>query len=303
MTSANSAPKMPWRRRFLYHLQSVALHGTLALLRILPFEIASRIGGLVFRTVGPRLSADRVARRNLRAAFPDLTRAEEDRIVREVWDNLGRGAAEYAQITGLDTFDPNRIEIVGEDHLLTARDSGAPFIVFSAHMGNWEMASLAAAQRGCLLTNIYRPASNPGIDRLIRRVRSEFCAELLPKGREGARGALRAMKENRPLGLLIDQKFNEGLPIPFFGRPAYTASAPAELALRFRCRVLPVRLERLPDARFRITIEPPMELPDSGDRNQDIEALLTAMNARVEEWVRARPGQWFWVHRRWPKGG
>lgn len=303
MTLANPDSEIPYRKRLLHHLQSVALHGTLAVLRLLPFEMASRIGGLVFRTVGPRLSADRVARRNLRAAFPGLTRAEEDRIVRAVWDNLGRGAAEYSQIERIDTFDPNRIELVGEDHLLTARDSGAPFIIFSAHMGNWEVASLAAAQRGCLLTNIYRPASNPGIDRLIRRVRSKFCAELLPKGREGARGALRAMKENRPLGLLIDQKFNEGLPIPFFGRPAYTASAPAELALRFRCRVLPVRLERLPRARFRITVEPPMDLPNSGDRARDIEELLVAMNARVEDWVRARPGQWFWVHHRWPKDG
>lgn len=291
----------PRAKRLLHRVQSVSLHAVLAVLRLLPVETASAIGGWVFRTVGPMLPADRHARRNLATVMPELDRVETDRIVAEVWDNLGRGAAEYAHLDRFDTLAGGRVELRGEEHLITARDSGTPFIVFAAHMANWEMASLVAAQRGCLLANIYRPASNPGIDRLIRRVRAGFCADLLPKGREGARGALRAMKENRPLGLLIDQKFNEGLAVPFFGRPAYTASAPAELALRFRCRVLPVRLERLPRARFRVTVEPPMALPDSGDRARDTMDLLTAMNARVESWVRARPGQWFWVHRRWPK--
>lgn len=300
--SRRKAPPTTWRR-ISYWIQNILFRGLLAGLRLLPIETASAIGGWFFRVVGPRLPADKVARKNLARAMPDLSRGEIDRIVREVWDNLGRGAAEYAHLDRIDTIDGDRVELIGEEHLIAARDSKAPFIIFSAHMANWEMASLVAAQRGCKLANIYRPASNPGMDRLIQKVRAGFTAELLPKGRAGARGALKVMNEGRPLGLLIDQKFNEGAPIPFFGRPAMTATAPAELALRYRCRVLPVRLERLPRARFRVTINPPMELPDSGDRKADIETLLTAMNAKVEEWVRARPGQWFWVHRRWPKDG
>lgn len=291
----------PLGKRIGYALQTALFRSLLLLLGLASIETASAVGGWVFRKVGPFLSADRVARRNLRRALPDLSDAEIDRIVWEVWDNLGRGAAEYAHLRALDTLDDDRVEVIGEEHLAAARESGAPFIMFSAHIANWEIASLAAAQRGCRLTNIYRPASNPGMDRLMRAVRGAFTEELLPKGREGAKGAIRAMREGRPLGLLIDQKFNEGLAVPFFGRPAMTATAPAELALRFRCRVLPVRLERLPRARFRVTVEPPLALPDTGDRRRDVEILLTAMNARVEEWVRARPGQWFWVHRRWPK--
>ena len=288
-------------RRILYAVQNIALRGVLAVIRLVPFETASAIGGWVFRMVGPRLPADRVARGNLARAFPDFTKTDINRTVSQVWDNLGRGAAEYAHIAQMDTLEGDRVQVIGEEHLMAARDSGAPFIIFSAHLANWEIASLAAAQRGCLLANIYRPASNPGIDRLIRSVRQQFGAELLPKGREGARGALKVMRENRPLALLIDQKLNEGLAIPFFGRDAMTASAPAELALRFRCRVLPVQLERLAHARFRVTVEPPMSLPDSGDRARDLETLLRGMNERVEAWVRANPGQWFWVHRRWPK--
>jgi len=294
---------LPLRRRAAYAVQSVVFRALLGAVRLLPIEAASAAGGWLFRMVGPRLPADRVARANLARVFPETPRAEIDRIVREVWDNLGRGAGEYAHLDRIDTLAGDRVEVIGEEHLIAARDSKAPFIVFSAHMANWEMASLVAAQRDCKLANIYRRASNPGMDQLIQKVRAGFTAELLPKGRAGARGALKVMNEGRPLGLLIDQKFNEGAPIPFFGRPAMTATAPAELALRYRCRVLPVRLERLPRARFRVTIEAPMNLPDSGDRQADVETLLRAMNARVEDWVRARPGQWFWVHRRWPKDG
>lgn len=299
--SAAETRALPRRRRAVYALQAAALRAMLAGLRRLPLETASAIGGAVGRTVGPWTRADRVARANLRAAFPEMDRAELERVMRGIWDNLGRVAGEWAQVDLIDTTDPARVVVAGEEHITAAREAGEPFILFSAHMANWELASVCAAQRGVPLANIYRAAGNPYTERLIREVRGRFCAELLRKGREGARGAIRVLRENRPLGMLIDQKLNEGLAIPFFGRPAMTATAPAELALRFRCRVLPVRLERLSGARFRVTVEPPLPLPDSGDHAADTETLLTDMTARVEAWVRERPEQWFWVHRRWPR--
>ena len=79
-----------------------------------------------------------------------------------------------------------------------------------------------------------------------------------------------------------------------------TAPTVALLALRFECDVLPARVERLDGARFRLTIEPPLPLPDTGDRAADVAALMTAVNATLERWIRERPEQWFWVHRRWP---
>ena len=210
MTTAVGQDRRSLAKRLVHRVQSAVLTAVMGILRRMPFEWASATGGFVFRMVGPLLPAHRVAERNLARVFPEISERERAAILREVWDNLGRGAAEYSQIADLDTIDGDRVEIVGEEHLLAARDSAAPFIVFAAHMANWEMGSLVAAQRGCRLSNIYRPASNPGIDRLIRTVRSRFAGELLAKGREGARGALKAMRENRPLGLLIDQKFNEG---------------------------------------------------------------------------------------------
>jgi len=99
---------------------------------------------------------------------------------------------------------------------------------------------------------------------------------------------------------LVDQQLNEGVPVPFFGRPAMTGTATAALAMRFRCKVLPLRLERLPGTRFRVTIFPAMPFPDEADQQLANLAFMTDVNRMLEDWIRERPEQWFWVHRRWP---
>ncbi len=100
--------------------------------------------------------------------------------------------------------------------------------------------------------------------------------------------------------MLVDQKQNDGIPVPFFGRDAMTAPAIGRLALRFNCPVVPIRTERLDGARFRFTVLPPIELAPTGDGAFDVAAAMARINALIEEWVRARPGQWLWLHRRWP---
>jgi KDO2-lipid IV(A) lauroyltransferase len=123
---------------------------------------------------------------------------------------------------------------------------------------------------------------------------------LIPKGPAGARLLLRSLKGGKHLGMVVDQKMNDGIAIPFFGRDAMTAPALAELALRFDCPVVPVRVERLEGARFRITIDPPLDLDVTGERRADITAAMVKVNALIESWVREHPEQWLWLHNRWP---
>jgi KDO2-lipid IV(A) lauroyltransferase len=108
------------------------------------------------------------------------------------------------------------------------------------------------------------------------------------------------LRRGAHLTMLADQKMNDGIPVPFFGRPAMTAPALAALALRFDCDLLPARVERLSGARFRLTVFPPLPLPRSGDHHADVATLMTRVNQTLERWVRDRPEQWFWLHRRWP---
>ena len=98
------------------------------------------------------------------------------------------------------------------------------------------------------------------MDRMIARFRGDRC-EFIPKGAVAARRVIEALPRGGHLGLLADQKMNDGIPVMFFGRPAMTAPALAVLALRFDCDVLPLRVERLDGARFRVTLFPPLPLP------------------------------------------
>jgi KDO2-lipid IV(A) lauroyltransferase len=119
------------------------------------------------------------------------------------------------------------------------------------------------------------------------------------KARQGAREMLSVLKKNGVLGILMDQKLNEGVAIPFFGRDAMTAPAIALFALKFGCPVYPTRVERLNGCRFKMTIYPALETPRSGNQEQDTRTMLVEINRLLETWIRERPEQWLWIHRRW----
>src|SRR5438552_5533845 len=171
-------------------------------------------------------------------------------------------------------------------------------IVFSGHIANWEIGMLAGVQHGISAAQIYRALNNPLMDRMIARFRGDS-GEFIPKGAIAARRAIAALRLGKHLGLLADQKMNDGIPVPFFGRPAMTAPALAILALRFDCDVLPARVERLRGARFRLPVFPPLPLPRSGEPQTDVLALMSQVNATLAGWIRDRPELWFWLHRRW----
>ena len=216
-----------------------------------------------------------------------------------MWDNLGRVTAEYPRLRKIRVFEPGgRVETHGFEHIDQAVAAGRRMIIFSGHLANWEIAALAAVQCGLSVAQIYRAANNPLVDRMIARFRGDR-AEFIPKGAVAARHAIAALRSGTHLTLLADQKMNDGIPVPFFGRPAMTAPALADLALRFDCDVLPARVERLDGARFRLTVSPPLPLPQTGEPRTDAAALMAGVNATLEAWIRDRPEQWLWVHRRW----
>jgi KDO2-lipid IV(A) lauroyltransferase len=267
---------------------------------VLPIDCASALGGLIGRAIGPRLGVSHVARRNLRRAFPACGEAEIARIVAAMWDNLGRVAAEYPHLRRIRLFARGgRVETRGLENIDRAIAAGRRMIIFSGHLANWEIGALAPAQYGFRAAQIYRAVENPLIDRLLARLRGAH-GELIPKGSLAARRAIAALANGRHLTLLADQKMNDGIAVPFFGRAAMTAPALAHLALRFDCDVLPARVERLQGARFRLTVYPPLPLPRVADRHSAVALLMAAVNATLEAWIRERPEQWLWVHRRWP---
>jgi Kdo2-lipid IVA lauroyltransferase/acyltransferase len=288
------------RPKLAHQLQGLGAAICFGGLGLLPLDWASAIGGALARAIGPRLGISKRARINLGRALPELSETEIGRIIVGMWDNLGRVAAEYPHLRTIRVFDPTgRVETHGFEHMDRAVANGRRMIIFSGHIANWEIGMLAAVQYGISVAQIYRAANNPLLDRMITRFRGD-AGELLPKGRVAARRAIAVLRRGAHLTMLADQKMNDGIPVPFFGRPAMTSSALAVLALRFDCDVLPARVERLGGAHFRLTVFPPLPLPRSGDHHADVAALMTKVNQILEQWVRDRPAEWFWLHRRWP---
>jgi KDO2-lipid IV(A) lauroyltransferase len=287
------------RVRYLFEgLGAILAYGFFA---ALPLPAASAVGGFLGRAIGPRVGATKRARINLRRAMPELGAAEIERVIRGMWDNLGRVIAEYPHLGKFRVYDPNGdVETVGMIRRLKEAPPGPDqhYIFWSAHYGNWEIATLGVTQAGLPAAEIYRAANNPYVDRLIHRARSVVGSELIAKGVAGRR-AVAAIHKGAHLCLLIDQKMNTGIPVPFFGRAAMTEKVLARLALRYDCRVVPVRVERLAGVKFRLTFEEPMALERTGDDEADVMALMTRINARLEAWIRERPDHWFWLHRRW----
>jgi Kdo2-lipid IVA lauroyltransferase/acyltransferase len=288
-------PRIAWRYRVEGWLAALLI-GALGLL---PLDWASALGGLSGRLIGPWLGISKRARFNLEAALPELTPAQIETVTRRMWDNLGRVVYEYPHLKKIKVFDGDRVKVRGLDNLQAALDAGRRVIMFSGHLGNWEIAALAGGQYGIDVAQIYRAANNPLVDSMLARLRGD-AGELIPKGAVASRRAVAALRRGGHLSLLADQKLNDGIAVPFFGREAMTAPALATLALRFDCDVLPVRVERERGAHFRLTVYPRLALPQSGDRAADTLTLMTEVNRTLETWIRERPEQWFWLHRRWP---
>lgn len=288
-------------RKLRHAIEAFFVLACYGILKMLPLDAASAAGGFVGRTIGPHLGLTKRARRNLRRFMPELGEAGTEAVIAEMWDNLGRTAAEYAHLDRLRLAGPDaRVELVGAAHARAARESGRPVIFYSAHLANWEIGALASADFGKPVHLVYRAANNRHVETLFRAGRGRIAAGLIPKGKEGARLAMEALRKGDWLAMLVDQKMNNGVPVPFFGVDAMTAPAIAALALRHDCLVIGARVERLGGARFRITLYPPLDLPSTGDRAADQMAVMRAVNADIERWIRERPGQWLWLHRRWP---
>jgi KDO2-lipid IV(A) lauroyltransferase len=287
-------------RRVTESLTALLLRAGFAVLRWLGPVRASNLAAAVTRGIGMRLPVCRVADANLRRALPTLSAADRRRIIASVWEMVGRNAGELPHLAHFrETPSGPGWELVGRENI-----PAGPAIFFSAHVGNWEMVLPIASQLGLRVAGFYRRPSNIAVNEAVLALRQAALGPgtaLFPKGAQGARQALAHVMAGGSLGLLVDQKMNDGIAAPFFGRDAMTAPAAAQFALRFDLPLVPIRVERLGPARARLYCEPALTVPRSGDRQADILALTSAMNLTVEGWVRADPASWLWLHKRWPK--
>jgi KDO2-lipid IV(A) lauroyltransferase len=290
-----------FRQLLLWRMEAAAWDAAEWIARRFPVDAVSDFGSWLVRRLGPLTSSHRVAETNLRIAFPKASDAEIAALLDAQWSELGRSFAEFAILDRI-LAEPGRVEVEGFERLQVIGREKRPTVLISGHFSNFEVMAWAIVQAGIACQVTYRAANNPYIDERIRRGRQRYGVSLFaPKGLEGARELMRALNRGESIALLNDQKYNGGVAAPLFGEMAHTAPGPSSFALRFGVPLQPLSVERREKARFRVIAHEPIVLEDTGDRDADIEAGVRRVNAFVEDRVRARPAEWWWVHKRWPK--
>jgi KDO2-lipid IV(A) lauroyltransferase len=287
-------------RQLGWRLEALGYDAASFILRLLPLDLASDLGGWTIERLGPLTDKHKVVRRNLALAFPEKSPAEREAIAREYWNKIGRTFVEFPLMARL-TPEGGRVEVAGLERLQAIAARGQPAILVSGHLSNWEVMMAVIVSSGLKSRVSYRPANNPLTDRRIIESRRRYGVKLFAaKGADGTRELVAALRHGEAVAMLNDQRDEGGVEAPFFGRMVKTAPGPARFALKFRAPLVPMSVARLHGARFRVTIHEPISLEPTGDQAADLAAAVASINAFIEARIRERPAEWLWAHRRWP---
>lgn len=274
-------------------------------------EVGGRLPPVVTRSVGPMLSAAALGlmpslrRRissHLEIAFPDLDGNRRDAIMRACSRHFGLMLSEIAHLWRARPAQVEALsEVSGLENFESALEAGRGAMFTTAHCGNWELLSARLPVAGVPLISAVRELADPRLDELVKSTRTRFGTEIVPRGPAAGRQLIRSLARNKVCGLLIDQDIRDvpGVFVPFFGRPAWTPSGAATLAIRMECPLVPGFIHRRPDGTHMVEIHPPLEKPSGGTLEDQVLELTAAATAAIERQIRAYPEQWVWMHRRW----
>ena len=297
----HAARRHPGLRRALWRVDFWLIWLLVKLFALMPADFASRLGQRVGSWIGPRLRRKTaIYRENMRTAFPELGEAALDERVRRAWGRAGRILAEYPHLETILAED-DRLEIVDREASANRVNPSRPCVVVAGHISNWEVVCSAMAKLGMANASLYSPPTNPYLDRMLSEKRRALNCELLPRD-NSARLLMRALKQGRTVGMVMDRRVDEGHPISFFGREKLSTLAPARLALKFDCDLVPVQVERLRDARYRVTFHRPVKPgnPRDGETEQAVD-MIRQVHLMFEDWIRQNPEDWFCSKRLWDK--
>jgi Kdo2-lipid IVA lauroyltransferase/acyltransferase len=273
------------------------------LFRLLPLDAATRILAMACRIYSSRSRRHRRALANLEMALPEKSLAEREAIAQSMWENVGRVIAESVHF---DRFlaEPHRLDLLDMRALDTYAPGNGLFIVASMHTGNWEIGLLHSARRGFNPAALYRVVANPYVDRFIKRTRSQiysgglFAVRDERGGRASAdttsRQLVECLRRGLPLGILADHYDDNGVLVPFFGKDVRVSRVPATLAYQFKARICVARTIRLGRQSRFLGEAIELEMPRTGDRHADIQAVTIAIQRQFEAWIREYPEQWLW---------
>tara|TARA_B100001121_G_scaffold292567_1_gene294325 strand:+ start:20 stop:667 length:648 start_codon:yes stop_codon:yes gene_type:complete len=214
-----------------------------------------------------------------------------------MWNNYGRVFAEYMYMKDFRSgkFD-HHFTVEGQEILEDIKKQNKQVVFISGHFGNFELMALHIEKSGINLAAIYRPLNNFLLNPIMEKIRKKhICRYQVKKGLGGMKKLISLKKKNFSTALMIDQRVSEGIKVDFFKQKAFTTTIPAQLIKKFDLSIIPVNIERIKGAKFKITIMKPIKFSE----NKSIEDITCELNKVLEGMILKKPENWIWSHNRW----
>ena len=278
-----------------YFFQAIIIYFFFIVGFILRIKISRKIFSYLFSKIGPIFKSKNIINKNLNIFSENISSLEKDLITKSMWENYGMTFIEYIFLKKYRN-EKNHVSIFGNKNLLIPIEENKPVIFISGHFANFELMSMEITKRNINLATIYRPLNNFFLNPFMEYLRKKYiCKNQIKKGISGVRDAIEYIKKGYSVALMIDQRVSEGENIFLFGKPALTTTLPAQLAIKYNLKIIPVSIERKMNEKFEIVFD--KEINPQNFRNK-IE-LSQKLNEILENMIKKNPHQWIWTHDRW----
>ena len=285
-----------------YFFEFISIISLFCIFKIIGLRNASNMGSLLGKFIGPLFRSKDVTKQNIKNAFGTIDIKKETEIINNMWSNIGRTFAEYIFLKDFRFNKTNfdHIKIKGTNYLEEIKKNNETVIFFSAHLANFELMAMELDKFGIKCAAIYRPLNNFLLNPLMEYLRMKYiCPTQIPKGRMGMREIIGRVKDGYSIALMVDQRVSEGPRVLFFNKPAHTTTIPAQLALKYNCKLVPIFLERKEGTNFEMTIHEPYKIEKTGNDQEDTKSITLKINNIIEKMIIKNPTQWIWSHNRW----
>ena len=285
-----------------YFFEFIAIISLFFIFKIVGLRNASNLGSIIGRLFGPLFRSKHIIKQNIKVGLGEINKKRETEIIDCMWSNIGRTFAEYVYLKDFkfNRTNFNHIKISGTKYLDEIKKNNESVIFYSAHFANFELMAMELDKFGIKCAAIYRPLNNFFLNPLIEYLRIKYiCPIQIRKGRMGMREIITKVKDGYSVALMVDQRVSEGPRVPFFNKPAHTTTIPAQLALKYNCKLVPISLERKEGSNFEMTIHTPYKVEKTNNDEGDTKNITLKINQVIEKMIIKNPKQWIWSHNRW----
>ena len=285
-----------------YFIEFISILSLFCIFKIIGLRNASNLGSVLGQYIGPLFRSKDTIKNNIRIGLGDLDNNQVKKIMDGMWSNIGRTIAEYVFLKEFrrDNNSLNYVKINGLSHLKQIKKSAEPVIFFSGHFGNIELIKMQLSKFDIKFAALHRPVNNIFLEPLKEYLRLKYvCQNYIPKGRMNVREIIKKIKDGYSIAVMVDQRISEGPRVPLFNQPAHTTTIPAQLALKYNCKLVPIYIERKEDIFFEMTVQEPYEVQNTGNIEKDTYDITLKINQIIEKMIIKNPTQWLWSHNRW----